>query len=155
MKKISILLLFAVASFPLFTGCSSTVENSLKIQNLASNIISITDNYQINITVAPQIHYYTEQTYPLNFEIVEDNFSLIWEQFTEVSDVPFRVTVLNRYGTLIWRSPAITGNSIEYDGPSLSQEQIYRWNLVDDSPDQSFSVNGRVTSGNTRFLFWN
>jgi hypothetical protein len=36
MKKLFIIL-FVVASFPLFTNCSSTVENSLKIQNLASN----------------------------------------------------------------------------------------------------------------------
>jgi len=39
MKKLSILLLFTIASFPLFTSCSSSVENSLKIQNLASNDI--------------------------------------------------------------------------------------------------------------------
>jgi len=38
MKKLYIIL-FVVASFPLFTNCSSTVENSLKIQNLASNDI--------------------------------------------------------------------------------------------------------------------
>jgi hypothetical protein len=36
MKKLSILL-FVVVSLSLFTNCSSTVENSLKIQNLASN----------------------------------------------------------------------------------------------------------------------
>jgi hypothetical protein len=36
MRKLYILL-FVVASFPLFTNCSSSVENSLKIQNLASN----------------------------------------------------------------------------------------------------------------------
>ena len=47
MKKISILLLFAVASFPLFTGCSSTVENSLKIQNLASNDVFL--NFRANL----------------------------------------------------------------------------------------------------------
>jgi len=39
MKKLSILLLFAVSAFLLLTSCSSTVENSLKIQNLASNDI--------------------------------------------------------------------------------------------------------------------
>jgi hypothetical protein len=39
MKKLSILLLFTIVSFPLFTSCSSSVENSLKIQNLASNDI--------------------------------------------------------------------------------------------------------------------
>ena len=37
MKKISILFLFVAISLPLFTNCSSTVENSLKVQNLASN----------------------------------------------------------------------------------------------------------------------
>jgi hypothetical protein len=37
MKKLSILLLFTVLFLPLLTNCSSTVENSLKIQNLASN----------------------------------------------------------------------------------------------------------------------
>jgi hypothetical protein len=37
MKKISVLFLVAVASFFLFTSCSSTVDNSLKIQNFASN----------------------------------------------------------------------------------------------------------------------
>lgn len=37
MKKLTILFLFAVAAFPLLTSCYSTVENSLKIQNLASN----------------------------------------------------------------------------------------------------------------------
>ena len=39
MKKLSLLLLFTIATFPLFTSCSSSVENSLKIQNLASNDI--------------------------------------------------------------------------------------------------------------------
>ena len=37
MKKKYMLFLFAAVSFALFTNCSSTVENSLKIQNLASN----------------------------------------------------------------------------------------------------------------------
>jgi hypothetical protein len=37
MKKLSFLFLAAAASFLLFTSCSSTVDNSLKIQNLASN----------------------------------------------------------------------------------------------------------------------
>ena len=39
MKKLSILLLFTIASIPLLTSCSSSVENSLTIQNLASNDI--------------------------------------------------------------------------------------------------------------------
>jgi hypothetical protein len=37
MKKIYILLLTVFTVFLLFTSCSSTVENSLKVQNLASN----------------------------------------------------------------------------------------------------------------------
>ena len=37
MKKLSIILFAAISSFLLFTSCSSTVDNWLKIQNLASN----------------------------------------------------------------------------------------------------------------------
>jgi hypothetical protein len=47
MKKIYILLFTAFSVFLLFTSCSSTVENSLKIQNLASNDVYL--NFRANL----------------------------------------------------------------------------------------------------------
>jgi hypothetical protein len=59
MKKISILIVSALVSLLLFSSCSSTVDNWIKIQNLASNDVYL--NFRANL-----IHVPSGQTVQLN-----------------------------------------------------------------------------------------
>ncbi len=59
MKKTSILIVSVLLSFLLFASCSSTVDNWIKIQNLASNDVYL--NFRANL-----IHVASGETFQLN-----------------------------------------------------------------------------------------